>query len=108
MKEVCTLLMFLVLPLVGARVVGAIAQSNVSCEMVAVTVSAKNDVFMSFVDNAEANLANHDDLKSRAEAIFAAMKNHSVVQLAHGIANLPRSGEVSLDIGLWIYLSFVK
>ncbi|CEP15461.1 hypothetical protein [Parasitella parasitica] len=70
MKEVCTLLMFLVLPLVGTRVVGAIAQSNVSYEMVAVTVSAKNDVFMSFVDNAEADLANHDDLKSRAEAIL--------------------------------------
>ncbi|CEP13921.1 hypothetical protein [Parasitella parasitica] len=62
---------FLMLPLVGARVLGAITQSDVSCKMVAVTVSAKNDAFMSFVDNAKANLANYDDLKSRAEAILA-------------------------------------
>ncbi|CEP16625.1 hypothetical protein [Parasitella parasitica] len=62
---------FLVLLLVGARVVGAIAQINVSSEMISVRVSAKHDAFMSFVYNAKANLANHDDLKSRAEAILA-------------------------------------
>ncbi|CEP17705.1 hypothetical protein [Parasitella parasitica] len=109
--------------------VGALAGGDTSGETVAILViSVEDDVVMFCVDSAEANLADHDDLKSRAEATlvdkmsnvsfidaelamnmaaqeegssfcgFAAVNDDSVVHLAHEIATLSRLGEVSLDI----------